>query len=366
MQTKILRRQLSDKATGYQRELDAIKKRFGLGQGRRIAKGIPTPGDVHVNRPLTNLSVAYAQSLDKFQADNLAPIIPSDNRSDLYFIFTKDYWFRDEMKVRGIGAEAVDAGYGITTGSFACTPYAVRKAIPDMVRANEDAPLNSDRSAMRFVTRLERIRRELAFASVVFASGTWTTNITGNSSASNISGGTLQKWSISGSTPIEDVQAMCTLVELLTGYRPNSLAMGQQVWDVLTNHAELIDRLKYGGQINNTLAHITTDLCAAVMNLEEIVVMSAVYNTAPEGGTFSGSYIAGNNALLQYKNPDSTIEDVTAVRTFTWRRYLSADVGFRIKKYRLEQYESDYVEMQSAFIHKVIAPDLGVWITPVV
>ena len=52
---------------------------------------------------------------------------------------------------------------------------------------------------------------------------------------------------------------------------------------------------------------------------------------------------------------------MTAVRTFTWRRYLSADIGFRIKKFRLEQYESDYVEMQSAFIHKIIAPDLGVF-----
>jgi hypothetical protein len=338
-----------------------MKTRTILRRNARVRKGLPSPGDVHINRPLTNMSVLYAQALDKFHADDLAPIMPSDERSNLYFIFTKDFWFRDEMKPRGVGAEAVDVGYGITTDSYACIPYAVRKPISDMVRANEDAPLNSDRAAMQFLVRLERIKREKLFVAACMATSKWATDLVGNTSTSNISGGTFKQFDQATSTPVEDVQAACTLMELKTGFRPNVWAMGQQVWDVLVNHAELIDRLKYGGQLVGTLAKVTPAMVAALMGLDEIVVLNAVENTAAEGATFSGSYIAGKNGLLMYRDRTAAIESVTAVRTFTWRRYLSADIGWRLKKYRLEQFESDFVEMQSAFVHKIVASDLGIF-----
>lgn len=332
--------------------------------GRKFRKNQPTPGDVHVNRPLTNLSVQYAQALDKFKADSLAPILPADNRSDLFFKFTKDFWFRDEMKERGPGTEAVEAGYGVVTDSYVCVPYAVRKAISDQTRANEDSPLNSDRNAMQFVTRLERIRREKAFAAACLATGKWATDITGVAGVPGAS--QVKQWNDSASTPIEDVQALCTLVELLTGFRPNVLAIGQQVWDKLKNHPDLVDRLKYGGQMTGNLAKVTPAMVAALFELEELVIMNAVENTAKEGAAFAGGYIAGKTGLLMYRDSTAAIEGVTAVRTFTWRRYLSADIGFRIKKYRLEQFESDYVEMQSAFVHKIIASDLGVFIASLV
>ncbi|MEQ1737475.1 MAG: major capsid protein [Rhodoglobus sp.] len=332
--------------------------------GRKVRKSTPTPGDVHVNRPLTNMSVLYAQSLEKFQADNLAPIMSSENRSDSFFKFTKDAWFRDEMKERGPGTEAVEAGYGITTDSFSCIPYAVRKPISDMVRANEDTPLNSDRNAMQFVTRLERIKRERKFAAAVYNTGIWSTNKTGVAGVPVAQ--QFKQWNDQASTPIEDVTAWCTEMELLTGFRPNVLSMGQQVWDALKNHPDLIDRLKYGGQLQGTLSKVTKEMVAALFELDEIVVHSAIYNSAIEGATFAGGYIVGKQLLLQYRDSGAGVEGVTAVRTFTWRRYLGAANGYRIKKYRLEQYESDYVEMQSCFIHKVIAADLGLYAASVV
>lgn len=342
-------------------------KRFNK-SGRKIRKNLPTPGDVHVNRPLTNMSVQYAQALDKFKADDLAPIIAADNRTDLFYKFTKDYWFRDAMKERGPGTEAAEAGYGIETDSYACVPYAVRKAISDQTRANEDSPLNSDRNAMQFVTRLERLKREKKFCDVALVSASWDTTRTGVAGAP--SGVQFKQWNDSASTPIEDVQAWCTLIELATGFRPNVLSIGQQVWDKLKDHPDLIDRLKYGGQLTGNLAKVTPAMVAALFELEELCVMNAVENTAvekaPGTASFTGAYIAGKKGLLQYRDKSAAIEGVTAIRTFTWRRYLSADVGWRIKKYRLEQYESDYVEIQSAFVHKVIAKDLGIFLDTMV
>lgn len=331
--------------------------------GRKIRKSLPTAGDVHVNRPLTNMSIQYAQALDKFKADQLAPIISGENRSDIFYKFTKDYWFRDEMKERGPGTEAVEAGYGVEQDSYRVIPYAVRKPISDQVRSNEDSPLNSDRNAMQFVTRLERIRREKAFAAVALAAN-WTTTRTGVAAAPT--GVQFLQWNDAASTPIEDVQAWCTLVELLTGFRPNVLAIGQQVWDALKNHPDLIDRLKYGGQLQGNLAKVTPAMVAALFELEELVVMSAIENTAKEGQAFAGSYIAGKKGVLMYRDTSAGIEGVTAIRTFTWKRYLAGEAGFRIKKYRLEQFESDYVEMQSAFVHKIVAADCGIYLPSMV
>lgn len=323
---------------------------------------LPTQGDVHVNGPLTDLSVQYAQSLDKFAADKLAPNHPSEKQSDLFFKFTKDYWGRDAMKERAPGALAAEAGYGVATDSFACVPYAVAKPIPDQVRANEDAPLQSDRNAMRFLTILERIRREKAFVTAAMSANTWTTTKTGVAAAPGAN--QFLQWNDAASTPIEDIRSFCTEVDKLTlgAARPNVLAVSQAVWDKLADHPDIIDRLKYGGQLSGSLSKVTPQMLAALLDLEEIVVMGAIENTAAEGAAFSGDYIAGKKAILLYRNMSAGIENVTGVKTFTWRRYINNPGGWRIKTYRDEPRESDVVEMQSAFVHKLIAADAGVYI----
>ena len=65
---------------------------------------LPTPGDVHVNAPLTGMSLLMAQSMADFVADRAAPNIPSDKQSNVFYKFTKDYWFRDVMRQRGAEA----------------------------------------------------------------------------------------------------------------------------------------------------------------------------------------------------------------------------------------------------------------------
>jgi hypothetical protein len=328
---------------------------------------LPTQGDVHVNAPLTDLSVQYAQSLDKFGADKLAPIHPSDKQTNIYWKFTKDYWGRDSMKERGPAAQAAEAGYGVdSTNSFACIPYAVKKLIPDQVRANEDNPLNSDRNAMQFVTLLERIRREKAFVTAAMSASTWTTTKTGVAAAPGAN--QFLQWNDAASTPIEDVRSWCTEIELLTmgAARPNVLGLGQQVWDKLADHPDLVDRLKYGGQLQGSLARVTPAMVAALLGLEEIVIMGAVENTATEGAAASAAYIAGKKAVLLYRNTSPGIETVTGVKTFTWSRYIGNPNGWRIKTYRDEARESDVVEMQAAFTHKLIAADAGAYVATVV
>ena len=97
----------------------------------------PTPGDVHVNAPLTNISVAYLQDQAEFIADKVFPIVPVAKQSDRYFLFEKDQWFKTDAKARGLSSESVGTGFEIdSTPNYFANVYSVHKDIDDQIRAN--------------------------------------------------------------------------------------------------------------------------------------------------------------------------------------------------------------------------------------
>ncbi len=320
---------------------------------------LPTNADVHVNAVLTDMSVQYQQELTDYKADSLAPIHASDKQSNVFFKFTKDYWFRDAMQKRGPGAAAPRVGYGITTDSYAIDVWSAAKAIDDQVRANEDSPLNSDRNAMQFVTRLERIRREKSFAATCLTAGVWGRDVTGNTSASDYGAHTVAQWNDGDSHPLADIANYRSERKKATGLDMNVLALGREAWDKLKNHADILERIA-GGATNGAPAIATRQLVAQIMELDEIVVLDAVENTAAEGATFSGSYIAAQSGLLMHRNAAAGVESVTAVKTFCWQRLSGAANGTRILSYT-DGPHLDIVECESAFVHKIVAADLGVF-----
>lgn len=325
---------------------------------------LPTNADVHVNEVLTDMSVAYQQELTDYKADDLAPIHASPKQSNTFFKFTKDFWFRDAMQKRGPGAQAPRVGYGLATDSYAIDVWSAAKAIDDQVRANEDAPLNSDRDAMMFVTRLERLRREKSFAATCLTTSVWGTDVTGNTSASAYGSNTVAQWDDDNASPLEDIAHYKSVVKLATGLEPNVLAIGRQVWDKLKNNADIIARIS-GGSNNGSPAQVTRQVVAALMELDELVVLDAVENTAAEGATFAGSYIAGKKGLLMHRNPNAGVMSVTAVKTFCWQRLSGAANGTRVLTYQ-DGPHLDIVEIESAFAHKIVAPDLGVFFNTLV
>ena len=74
--------------------------------------GQPTPTDAHVDRVLTNISIAYMQEATNFIASRVFPIVPTARQTDKYFTYDQEDWFRLEAKKRAACTEAAGRGDG--------------------------------------------------------------------------------------------------------------------------------------------------------------------------------------------------------------------------------------------------------------
>lgn len=325
----------------------------------------PTSGDVHVNRPLTNISVAFLQQREDFVATRAFRQINVSKQSDRYFLFDRGEFNRNEMMARAPATESAGSGYSIdNTPTYFANVFAFHKDIPDMIRANVDDPLNLDREAAEYVSHKAMIKRETDWAADFFTTGVWTTDITGVSAAPTAS--EVLQWNDSSSTPIQDVRAGRTTVKQETAYEPNVMVIGRQVWDQLADHPDIIDRIKYG-QTSPGPAIVSRNTVAQVMELDEILVMQSIENTAVEGQTASHSFIGGTSALLLYRPPRPGLMTPAAGYTFAWTGYLGgAPDGVAVSNFTMPLKRADRIEIEMAYDQSLVSADLGYFFTTVV
>ena len=318
----------------------------------------PTAADSHVAQVITDWAIAYANEQTSYKADLLSPNVPCPNRSAKFYTYDKAPWFTDEMQVRGEGAPVPLSGYTLSTTLFEIDTWSLGKPIDDQTRDNEDDILDSDQDAAAFLMEKERIRREKAFAAACLATGKWGLDITGNTSAS-VEGTSIAQFDDADSHPLVDMAYYRTYIKLQTGKDGNVFALGRQAWDKLKNHADILDRLK-GGATSIDPAKVTQQAVAGLMELDEIVVMDAVKNTATAPKAMSGSFIAGKHGLLMHRNMNAGRKGATAVKTVTWKRPGTDARGFRMLKSAIDIHR-DLVEVESNFTVKICASDLGVF-----
>lgn len=324
-----------------------------------IRKANPTAGDAHVDRPLTNLSVAWVQDQTRYVAGRVFPVVPVAKQSDLYYVFDRADWLRAVAEKRAPSTESAGGGFRLSTDNYFADVWAFHKDVDDRLRANADQVIDPDKSGVAFSTQACMTRRELEWATNYFAGSIWggtdQTGVTGGSPGAN----QFQYWNESGSTPIVDVREMKQAISRTTGFTPNKLVLGSDVWSTLQDHADFTDRIT-AGQTPGGPAIVNLTVLAAVLELDEVIVAEAVINTGPEEGTESTDFILGKHALLLYVAPAPAIDIPSAGYTFSWTGLFGAGAtGNRIKRFRKESISSDRIECEMAWDQKVVASELG-------
>lgn len=317
----------------------------------------PTVQQVHVNRPLSVISTAYMNDQDAYVFDKVFPRLLVEHKSDLYFIYQKDSFFRDEAQVRAPGAESAGSGYGITTSNYTAEVYAIHNDVPDQIADNADQPLQPLADASIFCTQKLLLKQEVLWAASYFKSGVWGTDFT----PTNL-------WSDeSASSPVEDVRTGIATILGSTGYMPNTLTLGFQTYNALLNHPDIVDRIKYGASPASP-AVVTPQAMAAVFGLDRVLVAKAIETTANEGNaTQTYSFILGKNALLTYSPDAPGLRRPSAGYSFYWRG-ISDGMGMPVKitDFYLPWLKATRVEGEVAMDLHLVGSDLGYMFNSVV
>jgi len=321
----------------------------------------PTITDVHIDAILTNVSVAYMQRAENFIADKVFPIVPVDKKSNKYFTYTKNDWFRDEAQRRAPGTESAGGGYNLSTDTYSADVFAFHKDVDDQTLANADSPLNPLREAAEFVTSRLMLRREVQFITDYMTTGVWGTDVTGVASTPGAS--QFYQWSdYANSDPITDIEAAKESILSTTGYEGNTLVLGYQVFRQLKNHPDIVDRYKY-----TTSSVITEDMMARLFGVDKIVVAKSVKATNNEGATGAYAFTFGKAACLLHVAPNPGLMTPSAGYIFAWTG-VSGGLGATIgtSQFRMEYLKASRVEAEIAFDNKVVGTDLGYFFTSAV
>lgn len=319
----------------------------------QIKKAQPTASSVHVNAPLTNVSVAYLQSATDFIADKVFPVVSVDKQTDIYWKYTKNDWFRDEAQLRAPGTESAGGGYNVdSTNTYSAKVYSFHKDIPDQVRSNADSGIDVDRDATMFVTQRLLVKRERIFTANYMKTGVWK-DYTGVAVAP--AANQFMQWDdYANSDPLNDIRIARVYIKTLTGFKPNTLVLAENVFEALKNHPDIVDRYKY-----TSSSVVTQDMIAKLFEVDKILIAGGVYASNVEGGTDAYSYITSKSALLCYSAPNPGLLTPSAGYTFSWKGLSSLGYSTAVKTFRMEHLESDRIEGQSAFDMKVVGADLG-------
>lgn len=308
----------------------------------------PTAGDVHVVRPLTNFSEKWLQSQEDFVALRAFPMLPVVHQSDSYYEFSRADFYRDEAVERADGAESAGGGFTLSTGTYSAKVYAYHKDVTDRQRANQDSAIRLEQSAAQYVTLKLLLKREAIFASTFMGTGKWATDLTPS-----------VKWDAATGTPITEIRTGKRTVKGATGYMPNRMILGRAAYDALLDNDEILDRIK-GGATTAMPAMVMRQRLAELLELDQILVMDAVVNSAVRGATESTAFIVGDQALLYYAPNAPSLDQPTAGQQFAWTGLMGASAsGQRIKRFRMEHLEADRIEGQMAWDYKITSSELG-------
>ncbi len=316
---------------------------------------------VHVDRPLTNISVAYIQDETAFVSTRHA-VIPSDKKSNLYFTYDQNDFLRDEAKVRGPNEESAGSGYNIANTSFVCQVYALHKDVDEQVAMNTDDPLDGKRDAIKYITRKLLIRQERQFMSDLMTTSIWT----GSSTGGDIT--PAPTWDDPTSTPIEDVQVQQAAILAGTGFLPNVLYLSFQVYQKLVRHPDVIDLIKYGASAGNPAIADEVAL-AKIFKVDEVIVSMGVYASNAEKATAAYALMASKNAMLLYVPTSPGLFTPSSFYTFMWTG-VSYGLGKTIGAYEIPMpwlgLTTVRCEAQIAFVNKVVGATLGAYFTAAV
>lgn len=246
---------------------------------------VSSVAEVHTDKVLSTFATEYRpRGLIGLQ---LLPPIPVAEKSGSYRKRNKDMFLREQNGDLGAVGLPAEVGAGYDTAEFACKNYGFEAPVPAEFERSADVPLNLRMDAtkmakIRVAMLQERRIVTLLEATGSYASGNYTT----------LSG--TDQWSDkNNSDPFNVIRQYMRAIYA----SPDAKKIGwcsQEVWDVLVDHPDIVERLKFGGSTADP-ARVSRKAFAALFELDDMLVSDAMSTSTNAGQAASYSRMYGKH-----------------------------------------------------------------------
>ena len=320
------------------------------------------------NLYLTNVATAYFQGTP-YGARELFPIVPVQLQSSHYYKFDKDELSRLQVKDKPSFGRVSPAQMGLADDVYSTKLRQIIVGI-DLIDATNyqrvGAPGVSDPRVARsqFIAEQMNIELDVAFGNKFFNSAAWTNTLGGVDTTPSAS--QFLMFDDAASDPIGVIENAIEAVVKSARRRPNKIGLGYDVFKILKQHPEIVERIKYTGT-SATPAVVTTNVLAQIFGVEKVVVFESTYNSAGEGVAANNTFICDSKGVLICFAPNApSIDTPSAGYIFAW------DMIGNGNWMALDQWlgdggtHSEYVEGLMSYDMKKIADDCAVYLTSAV
>lgn len=348
----------------------------------------PSINNVHISVPLSNISIDMLTKSEDFIATKVFPAVPVQYKADNFRTYDRASRNMQGMEERAPGTESVGGGWSYGQDQYSCTVYAYHVDIDDQTRSNADPAFDLEGEAAEDCGHKALLRREANFMSAFYKASVWGREFQGEDAAPTAVGadtaatttrGKISRFSQfnrADSEPFKLFKRIIREQKLLSGFKPNTLIITQDVLDVLADHPDYLERVT-GGQTNGySGTEMELDELRKVIKMDRVHLADAVEwvgdenrDVADSTNAFNAangnSYMAPQGSMLfLYVKPGTLgLKTVSAGCIFEWTGYNgSISKGAKVKKFRMEAIESDRIEISQAFDMKVLAKDCGTWV----
>ena len=259
-----------------------------------------------------------------FIADRVLPIIDVPYPSASYKMIPREEYIKDVDTLRKGSGHYTESTFSFSESYYRTQDYGTAERIDANAQATLAEFFDAEMAATAMVlSRLLRDQEKKA-AALLFSA----TTFSGKTAA--IGGA---NWATHATAvPINDILTARVAVRDQCGIWPNSLVLSNKVWLHLIACDQIIDRLGYGGSVNE--ARIATKaVVAQLLDLRQIIVGDAIKDTAKEGHDMSASAIWNEDAaLVALINPAPRMQAPTLGMTWHWPGD-GSEAQFHIEKY---------------------------------
>jgi hypothetical protein len=260
------------------------------------------------NLPLGTLNVALSNYMKEFRnnafvGDLLAPRVPVDRQSFQYIVFDRSNQRLDRSVLRAPGDTPQEDRFTYSALPYFCQSHALRAKIPfETEEYSLGLGFSTRQKATGRLTDKLNLTREAYIANLIYTGATNQIALSGTAMFdSYLTGGTSQ--------PIEVVEAAKAQVRQ-AGVMPNACIIPDAVFVALQSNPTILARTIYKDSVGTA---ITLDILSTLFGIK-CYLASAISLDKNN----NASWIWGENMIVCYVQDATSMQDISALKTFVW------------------------------------------------